>query len=58
MSTPIGTGRSVHTTQDVLALMDALFAARADWWSDRGGADFWDACYADRGRGVSFFRDA
>lgn len=53
---PIGTGRSVHTVDDVLALMDLLFAERADRWTDRGGADFWDRFYADRDRPVPFFR--
>jgi SAM-dependent methyltransferase len=52
----VGTGRSVHTVADVLALMDLLFAERADRWTDRGGADFWDRFYADRDRPVPFFR--
>ncbi|RMI13500.1 class I SAM-dependent methyltransferase [Cellulomonas triticagri] len=53
---PVGRGRSVHTVTDVLALLDHLFAERADRWSDRGGADFWDGFYADRDRPVPFFR--
>ncbi|HYQ74210.1 class I SAM-dependent methyltransferase [Cellulomonas sp.] len=53
---PVGAGRSVHTVDDVLALMDLLFAERADRWTDRGGADFWDRFYADRDRPVPFFR--
>lgn len=52
----VGAGRSVHTVDDVLALMDLLFAERADRWTDRGGADFWDRFYADRDRPVPFFR--
>ncbi|WP_308281607.1 class I SAM-dependent methyltransferase [Cellulomonas sp. PS-H5] len=52
----VGVGRSVHTVDDVLALMDLLFAERADRWTDRGGADFWDGFYADRDRPVPFFR--
>jgi SAM-dependent methyltransferase len=56
MSSPSGTGRSVHTVDDVLTLLDTLFEERQDRWSDRGGADFWDGFYADRGRGVPFFR--
>ncbi len=48
--------RCVQTVDDVLLLMDELFAEQADRWSDRGGADFWDRFYADRGRGVPFFR--
>ncbi|MFF1531429.1 SAM-dependent methyltransferase [Cellulomonas sp. NPDC058312] len=48
----------MHTVDDVLALLDQLFEERADRWSDRGGTDFWDAFYTDRGRGVPFFRDA
>jgi SAM-dependent methyltransferase len=49
--------RSVRTTEDVLRLMDALFAQEADRWSDEG-ADWWDRFYADRSRGVPFFADA
>ncbi|WP_308161049.1 class I SAM-dependent methyltransferase [Cellulomonas sp. GbtcB1] len=52
----VGVGRSVHTVDDVLALMDLLFAERADRWTDWGGADFWDRFYADRDRPVPFFR--
>ncbi|MER5479172.1 class I SAM-dependent methyltransferase [Streptomyces sp. NPDC002734] len=46
--------RSVRTTDDVLRLMDALFAPGADRWTD-GGAHWWDRFYADRSRGVPFF---
>ncbi|HEY0216885.1 MAG TPA: class I SAM-dependent methyltransferase [Cellulomonas sp.] len=56
MNAPVGTGRSVHCVDDVLALLDTLFSERLDRWSDRGGADFWDAFYTDRGRAVPFFR--
>lgn len=48
--------RSVQTWDDVLTLLDTLFEENADRWSDRGGAAWWDAFYADRERGVPFFR--
>lgn len=57
MSSTIGTGRSVHSVEDVLTLLDRLFAERADTWTTGGGTAFWDRFYADRGRGVPFFRD-
>lgn len=47
--------RSVRGVEDVLRLMDGLFAPEADRWSAGGGADWWDAFYADRGKGVPFF---
>lgn len=50
--------RSIQTVEDVLTLLDALFEERADRWTDRGGAAWWDRFYADRGRGVPFFADA
>lgn len=56
MSSTVGAGRSVTSVEDVLALMDRLFAERADTWTTGGGAAFWDRFYADRGRGVPFFR--
>lgn len=50
--------RSVQTFEDVMTLLDLLFEESADRWTDRGGAAWWDRFYADRGRGVPFFRDA
>jgi SAM-dependent methyltransferase len=46
----------VHTVDDVLDLLDTLFEERVDRWSERGGADFWDAFYTDRARPIPFFR--
>lgn len=49
-------GRFVHSVDDAMALLDLLFDDAADRWTERGGTDFWDRFYADRGRGVPFFR--
>ncbi len=46
--------RSIRTIDDLLALMDSLFAPEADRWT-AGGAAWWDAFYADRERPVPFF---
>ena len=46
----------VQTVEDLLEMLDGMFAPEADRWTDRGGADFWDRFYADRDRGVPFFR--
>ncbi|MFD7745463.1 class I SAM-dependent methyltransferase [Streptomyces sp. NPDC059698] len=46
--------RNVRTTDNVLALMDGLFAPEADRWTE-GGAAWWDGFYADRTRTVPFF---
>ncbi|GGY45755.1 class I SAM-dependent methyltransferase [Streptomyces djakartensis] len=46
--------RNIRTVDDVLALLDALFAPEADRWTERG-ADWWDGFYADRSRPVPFF---
>ncbi|GGV64548.1 methyltransferase [Streptomyces longisporoflavus] len=46
--------RNVRTVDDVLKLMDSLFAPEADrWTADAGG--WWDDFYADRDRPVPFF---
>ncbi|MFF4899738.1 SAM-dependent methyltransferase [Streptomyces sp. NPDC001068] len=49
--------RTVRTVEDVLALLDGLFAAGSE--ADRpvtgNGKDFWDPFYADRSRPVPFF---
>ncbi|ONK15396.1 class I SAM-dependent methyltransferase [Streptomyces sp. MP131-18] len=48
--------RNIRTVDDVLGLMDTLFAPGADrWTADAGG--WWDDFYADRARPVPFFAD-
>lgn len=46
--------RHVRTVEDVLTLMDGLFAPDADRWTE-GGVDWWDQFYADRDKPVPFF---
>nr|WP_078883992.1 class I SAM-dependent methyltransferase [Streptomyces sp. NRRL S-340] len=46
--------RDIRTVDDVLRLLDGLFAPDADRWSD-GAAGWWDGFYADRTRPVPFF---
>ncbi|GAB2841364.1 class I SAM-dependent methyltransferase [Streptomyces deserti] len=46
--------RNIRTVDDLLELLDGLFAAEADRWTDRG-AGWWDGFYADRSRPVPFF---
>ncbi|MFF3210917.1 class I SAM-dependent methyltransferase [Streptomyces sp. NPDC002886] len=46
--------RSIRSVDDVLALMDGLFAPEADRWT-AGGSAWWDGFYADRERPVPFF---
>jgi SAM-dependent methyltransferase len=48
--------RDIRTVEDVLRLLDGLFAPEADRWTTEG-ASWWDAFYGDRGRGVPFFAD-
>ncbi|MFF4140103.1 class I SAM-dependent methyltransferase [Streptomyces sp. NPDC001698] len=48
--------RDIRTVDDVLALLDGLFAPDADRWTG-GAADWWDGFYADRTRPVPFFAD-
>ncbi|MEV6959546.1 class I SAM-dependent methyltransferase [Streptomyces sp. NPDC051207] len=47
--------RHIRTVDDVLTLLDDLFAPDADRWTGRGGADWWDGFYTDRSRQVPFF---
>ncbi|MGW0824117.1 class I SAM-dependent methyltransferase [Streptomyces sp. NPDC002845] len=47
-------GRDIRTVDDVLELMDRLFAPEADRWTE-DGADWWDGFYADRSKLVPFF---
>ncbi|MFF8013704.1 methyltransferase domain-containing protein [Streptomyces sp. NPDC007929] len=46
--------RDIRTVDDVLTLLDGLFAPEADRWTGRG-ADWWDDFYTDRSRPVPFF---
>ncbi|MFD5620770.1 class I SAM-dependent methyltransferase [Streptomyces yangpuensis] len=46
--------RHVRTMEDVLRLMDGLFAPEADRWT-ADGASWWDGFYADRSKPVPFF---
>lgn len=48
----------MRSVDDTLELLDLLFEEAADRWSERGGAAWWDAFYADRGRQVPFFAAA
>lgn len=48
--------RDIRTVEDVLALLDGLFAKDADRWTE-DGSDWWDGFYADRDRPVPFFVD-
>ncbi|MFJ5646310.1 SAM-dependent methyltransferase [Streptomyces sp. NPDC093223] len=49
--------RTVRTVEDVLALLDGLFASESDAGrlATGDGNDFWDRFYADRSRPVPFF---
>jgi SAM-dependent methyltransferase len=46
--------RNIRSVDDVLTMLDRLFAPDADRWTD-GGSDWWDGFYADRDRDVPFF---
>lgn len=46
--------RSIRTVDDVLTLMDGLFAGDADRWTAEA-APWWDTFYADRAKEVPFF---
>lgn len=47
-------GRNIRTVDDVLSLLDGLFAPEADRWTV-GAASWWDGFYADRSKPVPFF---
>jgi SAM-dependent methyltransferase len=47
--------RNIRSVEDVLALLDGMFAREADRWTEGGGADWWDGFYADRDKPVPFF---
>jgi SAM-dependent methyltransferase len=46
--------RNIRTVDDVLKLMDTLFAPAADRWTPQGSG-WWDDFYTDRTRPVPFF---
>ncbi|WP_406277453.1 class I SAM-dependent methyltransferase [Streptomyces sp. NBC_00191] len=46
--------RNIRTVDDVLRLLDSLFAPEADRWT-AGAASWWDGFYADRTKPVPFF---
>lgn len=46
--------RNIRSVDDVMRLMDSLFAPEADRWTEQG-ADWWDGFYEDRSRPVPFF---
>jgi SAM-dependent methyltransferase len=48
--------RNIRTVEDVLRLMDGLFAPDADRWT-ADAASWWDGFYADRSKPVPFFVD-
>ncbi|MEU1677352.1 class I SAM-dependent methyltransferase [Streptomyces roseifaciens] len=48
--------RNIRTVDDVLRLLDGLFAPEADRWT-AGAASWWDGFYGDRSRPVPFFVD-
>jgi SAM-dependent methyltransferase len=47
--------RHVRSVEDVLRLLDGMFAAAEDRWTDSGGEDFWNGFYGDRDRPIPFF---
>ncbi|MFD7339155.1 class I SAM-dependent methyltransferase [Streptomyces violascens] len=46
--------RNIYTVEDVLKLLDGLFAPGADRWTS-GAATWWDDFYTDRSKPVPFF---
>ncbi|MDK1475854.1 class I SAM-dependent methyltransferase [Streptomyces sp. 549] len=46
--------RHIRSMDDVLRMLDGLFAQGADRWADEGSA-WWDTFYQDRSRSVPFF---
>jgi SAM-dependent methyltransferase len=47
--------RYIRTVDDVLRLLDGLFAPEADRWTGDAGSCWWDSFYADRSKPVPFF---
>ncbi|MFI8403263.1 class I SAM-dependent methyltransferase [Streptomyces sp. NPDC085463] len=48
--------RDIRTVDDVLHMLDRLFTAETDRWTD-GSCDWWDEFYANRSRDIPFFVD-
>lgn len=48
--------RNIRTVEDVLTLLDGMFAPEVDRWTTSGGSSWWDGFYADRSRPVPFFQ--
>jgi hypothetical protein len=46
--------RYISTVDDVLRLLDGLFAPEADRWRGDAGSRWWDSFYADRSKPVPF----
>ncbi|PWS43457.1 SAM-dependent methyltransferase [Streptomyces sp. ZEA17I] len=49
-------GRDIRTADDVMRLLDDLFAPEAHRWTT-GAASWWDGFYEDRSKPVPFFAD-
>lgn len=47
-------GRGVRTVEELLRMLDTVFAEGADRWTPEG-AGWWDGFYGERGRDVPFF---
>jgi SAM-dependent methyltransferase len=47
--------RNIRTVDDLLRLLDGLFAPDADRWTADAGSSWWDGFYADRAKPVPFF---
>ncbi|MGH3900630.1 MAG: class I SAM-dependent methyltransferase [Pseudonocardiaceae bacterium] len=47
--------RNIRTVDDVLRLLDGLFAPEADRWTANAGSCWWDSFYTDRSKPVPFF---
>jgi len=47
--------RNIRTVDDVLRLLDGLFAPETDRWTADAGSSWWDSFYADRSKPVPFF---
>ena len=47
--------RHIRSVEDVLRLLDGLFDAGADRWSEGAGSQWWDGFYEDRDKPIPFF---
>ncbi|WP_210244040.1 class I SAM-dependent methyltransferase [Arthrobacter yangruifuii] len=52
-----GINRRLRSVDDLLELMDGLFAQDAVRWTETAGGVWWDGFYSDRNRSVPFFAD-